>query len=370
MKYLDEFRDPELAQKLLAEIQQTATRKWVMMEVCGGQTHSIIRNGIDQLLPNTIELIHGPGCPVCVTPLDVIDQALAIASLPSVIFCSFGDMLRVPGSEKDLFRVKSEGGDVRIVYSPLDALKIARENPDKEVVFFGIGFETTAPANAMAVYLAKQQDAVNFSMLVSHVQVPPAIEAIMQSPQNRVQAFLAAGHVCSVMGYWQYVSICEKYRVPVVVTGFEPLDVLEGIRRAVQQLQDGRYEVENAYSRAVQFKGNEQAQKMLADVFVVSERNWRGIGSIPNSGWKLSDAYCDFDAAIRFDVGNIQTKESSLCRSGEVLQGIIKPNECAAFGHECTPRTPLGATMVSNEGACAAYYQYGRFISMQQVGTS
>ncbi len=369
MKYLDEFRDPELAQKLLTDIQRSATQKWVMMEVCGGQTHSIIRNGIDQLLPDTIELIHGPGCPVCVTPLNVIDQALAIASLPDVIFCSFGDMLRVPGSEKDLFRVKSEGGDVRIVYSPLDALKIARENPEKEVVFFGIGFETTAPANAMAVYLAKQQNVGNFSMLVSHVQVPPAIEAIMQSPQNRVQAFLAAGHVCSVMGYWQYVSISEKYRVPVVVTGFEPLDVLEGIRRVVQQLEDGRYEVENAYARAVQFKGNEQAQKMLAEVFVVSERNWRGIGSIPDSGWKLSDAYREFDAAIRFDVSNIQTKESDLCRSGEVLRGIIKPNECAAFGQECTPRNPLGATMVSNEGACAAYYQYGRFISLPQINT-
>lgn len=365
MKYLDEFRDPDLAQKLLAEIRQTATQKWVMMEVCGGQTHSIIRNGIDQLLPDTIELIHGPGCPVCVTPLQVIDQALAIASLPNVIFCSFGDMLRVPGSEKDLFRVKSEGGDVRIVYSPLDALKIARENPTKEVVFFGIGFETTAPANGMAVYLAKQQGMVNFSMLVSHVQVPPAIEAIMQSPQNRVQAFLAAGHVCSVMGYWQYVAISETYQVPIVVTGFEPLDVLEGIRRAVRQLENGRFTVENAYSRAVQFKGNEQAQKMLADVFVVSERTWRGIGSIPNSGWQLRDDYHDFDAAIRFDVGHIQTKESPRCRSGEVLQGIIKPNECSAFGCDCTPRTPLGATMVSSEGACSAYYQYGRFATLK-----
>jgi hydrogenase expression/formation protein HypD len=360
MKYLDEFRDPDLAQKLLAEIRQMATRKWVLMEVCGGQTHSIIRNGIDQLLPEEIELIHGPGCPVCVTPLDVIDQALAIAALPGVVFCSFGDMLRVPGSEKDLFRVKSEGGDVRIVYSPLDALAIARENPDREVVFFGIGFETTAPANAMAVYQARQQGIANFSMLVSHVQVPPAIEAIMQSPQNRVQAFLAAGHVCSVMGYWQYVPLCEKYKVPVVVTGFEPLDVLQGIRCAVQQLEDGRYEVENAYSRAVNFEGNQAAQKMLADVFVLSRRNWRGIGPIPDSGWELSEAYREFDAAIRFDVGDIQTKESPLCRSGEILQGIIKPNECPAFGRECTPRTPLGATMVSSEGACAAYYQYGR----------
>ena len=369
MKYLDEFRDPALAQKLLADIEQMATQPWVLMEVCGGQTHSIIRNGIDQLLPANIELIHGPGCPVCVTPLDVIDQALAIAALPGVIFCSFGDMLRVPGSEKDLFRVKSEGGDIRIVYSPLDALKIARENPDKEVVFFAIGFETTAPANAMAVYLAKQQAIRNFSLLVSHVQVPPAIEALLQSPQNRVQAFLAAGHVCSVMGYWQYVAICETYKVPVVVTGFEPLDVLEGIRRAVRQLEEGRHEVENAYERAVQFEGNEQAQKMLADVFAVTERNWRGIGAIPQSGWKLSEAYQAFDAALRFNVGDIQTQESPLCRSGEVLQGLIKPNECAAFGRECTPRHPLGATMVSSEGACAAYYQYGRFVSLADVQT-
>ena len=367
MKYLDEFRDPELAGMLLQEIRQTATRQWVLMEVCGGQTHSIIRNGIDQLLPATVELIHGPGCPVCVTPLDVIDQALAIAALPDVIFCSFGDMLRVPGSETDLFRVKSEGGDIRIVYSPLDALKIARENPNKEVVFFGIGFETTAPANAMAVYLAKQQNVTNFSMLVSHVQVPPAIEAIMQSPRNRVQAFLAAGHVCSVMGYWQYVAVSEKYRVPVVVTGFEPLDVLEGIRRAVRQLEAGRYEVENAYPRAVQFGGNEQAQKMLSEVFAITDRNWRGIGAIPASGWKLSAAYQAFDAIGRFDVADIQTSESALCRSGEVLQGIIKPNECAAFGKECTPRNPLGATMVSSEGACAAYYQYGRFVALDAV---
>ncbi|MEZ4519335.1 MAG: hydrogenase formation protein HypD [Chloroflexota bacterium] len=367
MKYLDEFRDPELAQRLLDQIKQTATRKWVMMEVCGGQTHSIIRNGIDQLLPDTIEMIHGPGCPVCVTPLGMIDKALAIAATPNVIFCSFGDMLRVPGSEKDLFRIKSEGGDIRIVYSPLDAVKIARENPDKEVVFFGIGFETTAPANAMAVFQAKQQNLTNFSMLVSHVLVPPAMEAILQSPSNRVQAFLAAGHVCSVMGYWEYFPIAEKYHVPIVVTGFEPLDVLEGIRLAVEQLESGRYEVENAYARAVMEKGNIPAQKMLADVFTVSDRQWRGIGPIPQSGWELSEAYQDFDASIRFDVGNIQTHESELCHSGEVLQGIIKPNECPAFGKECTPRNPLGATMVSSEGACAAYYQYGRFISLEDV---
>lgn len=367
MKYLDEFRDPALAEKLFNEIRHTATRKWVMMEVCGGQTHSIIRNGIDQLLPDTVELIHGPGCPVCVTPLEMIDQALAIAARPGVIFCSFGDMLRVPGSEKDLFRIKSEGGDVRIVYSPLDALKIARENPEKEVVFFGVGFETTAPANGMAVFQAKQLGLKNFSMLVSHVLVPPAIEAILQSETNRVQAFLAAGHVCSVMGYWQYLPITEQYHVPIVVTGFEPLDVLEGIRRVVKQLEEGRYEVENAYARAVTFAGNQPAQKLLADVFTVNDRKWRGIGMIPQSGWELSEAYCEFDAALRFEVGDIRTQESSLCHSGEVLQGMIKPNECPAFGKECTPRKPLGATMVSSEGACAAYYQYGRFLSLEKV---
>jgi hydrogenase expression/formation protein HypD len=341
-----------------------------MMEVCGGQTHSIIRNGIDQLLPDTIELIHGPGCPVCVTPLETIDKALAIAALPGVIFCSFGDMLRVPGSEKDLFRVKSEGGDVRIVYSPLDAVQLARDNPERQVVFFGIGFETTAPANAMAVFQAKQQGLKNFSMLVSHVLVPPAIEALMSSPANRVQAFLAAGHVCSVMGYWQYEPLAEKYHVPIVVTGFEPLDVLEGIRRAVIQLEQGRGEVENAYERAVRREGNPAAQKMLQDVFVVSPRKWRGIGEIPDSGWELSEAYTEFDAAKRFTMNDIHTQESPLCRSGEVLQGLIKPNECAVFGKECTPRNPLGATMVSSEGACAAYYQYGRFISLESLTAS
>lgn len=360
MKYLDEFRDPELAARLFDEVRRITTKRWAIMEVCGGQTHSIIRNGIDQLLPDKIELIHGPGCPVCVTPLDVIDKALAIASRPEVIFCSFGDMLRVPGSDKDLFRVKSEGGDVRIVYSPLDALKLAREHPDKQVVFFGIGFETTAPANAMAVFQARQQNLHNFSMLVSHVLVPPAIAAIMESPQNRVQAFLAAGHVCTVMGYQQYPPLAAKYKVPIVVTGFEPLDVLEGIRQVVMQLEAARHEVENAYPRVVTVEGNQAAQAMIADVFAVTDRNWRGIGTIPQSGWKLSEKYRAFDAEHKFDVTNIQTRESALCRSGEVLQGIIKPHQCAAFGKECTPRTPLGATMVSSEGACAAYFNYGR----------
>jgi hydrogenase expression/formation protein HypD len=360
MKYLDEFSDPDLARKLVDEIKSATTRKWSIMEVCGGQTHSIIRHGIDQLLPDTIEMIHGPGCPVCVTPLEIIDKALEIASRPDVIFCSFGDMLRVPGSEKDLFQVKSQGGDVRVVYSPLDALKIAKENPAKQVVFFGIGFETTAPANAMTVYQAKRLGIENFSLLVSHVLVPPAISAIMESPTCRVQAFLAAGHVCTVMGTEEYPSLCDKYDIPIVVTGFEPLDILEGIRRTVLQLESGRHELENAYPRAVQVEGNAAAKAMLLDVFEVTDRAWRGIGMIPSSGWRLSYAYRDYDAEHRFSVTDIHTEESSVCRSGEVLQGLIKPHECEAFGTLCTPRNPLGATMVSSEGACAAYYLYRR----------
>ena len=360
MKYLEEFRDPALAQRLLDEIRGVVTRPWAIMEVCGGQTHSIIRNGIDQLLPNAVELIHGPGCPVCVTPLELIDKALAIAAKPGIIFCSFGDMLRVPGSEKDLFRVKSEGGDVRIVYSPLDALQLARNNPDREVVFFGIGFETTAPANAMAVAQAKRLGLKNFSMLVSHVLVPPAIEAIMTSPSSRVQAFLAAGHVCSVMGYWQYKPLVSRFNTPIVVTGFEPLDVLEGIRRAMVQLENSDARLDNAYERAVTFEGNRPAQQILSDVFEVTDRRWRGIGMIPQSGWKLRKEYSEFDAELRFSVSDIHTEESPLCRSGEVLQGLLKPNQCPAFGKECTPQNPLGATMVSSEGACAAYYRYGR----------
>lgn len=367
MRYLDEFRNPEIAQRQLEWLHAITTRHWAIMEVCGGQTHSIIRNGLDQLLPDKIELIHGPGCPVCVTPLEIIDKALEIAARPEVIFCSFGDMLRVPGSNRDLFQVKSEGGDVRVVYSPLDALRLAQENPTREVVFFGIGFETTAPANAMAVYQAKQLGLKNFSMLVSHVLVPPAISAIMESPGNRVQAFLAAGHVCSVMGYWQYEPLVERYRTPIVVTGFEPLDVLEGIRLAVEQLEAGRAELVNAYARAVRYEGNQPAQRMLAEVFEVTDRKWRGIGLIPQSGWRLRDTYRDFDAEYKFAVAHIHTQEPALCRSGDVLQGRIKPNACPAFGKQCTPRTPLGATMVSSEGACAAYYQYGRFIEVETI---
>ncbi|MFF4820880.1 hydrogenase formation protein HypD [Kitasatospora sp. NPDC001309] len=360
MKYLEEFRNPELAEGLLADIRATVTRPWALMEVCGGQTHSIIRHAIDQLLPEEVELIHGPGCPVCVTPLEVIDRALAIAARPGVIFCSFGDMLRVPGTDRDLFRVRGEGGDVRVVYSPLDALRIARENPDREVVFFGIGFETTAPPNAMAVHLARKQGLRNFSMLVSHVRVPPAIEAIMDSPECRVQAFLAAGHVCSVMGTEEYPALAERHRVPIVVTGFEPLDILEGIRRTVRQLERGEHTVDNAYPRAVRPEGNPAARAMLEDVFEVTDRAWRGIGVIPQSGWRLSPRYRDHDAEHRFDVGGIRTSEPAACRAGEVLQGLLKPHECEAFGTVCTPRTPLGATMVSSEGACAAYYLYRR----------
>jgi len=360
MKYLDEFSDPDLARKLLDDIHTITTQPWAMMEVCGGQTHTIIRHGIDQLLPDGVEMIHGPGCPVCVTPLEIIDRALAIAEQPEVIFCSFGDMLRVPGSSKDLFTIKSAGGDVRVVYSPLDALKLAKENPDRQVVFFGIGFETTAPANAMTVYQAKRQGIGNFSLLVSHVLVPPAIAAIMESPRCRVQAFLAAGHVCSVMGTADYPPLAAKYRVPIVVTGFEPLDILEGIRRTILQLEEGRHELENAYPRAVTDQGNLPAMAMLRDVFEVTDRTWRGIGMIPQSGWRLSERYADFDAEHRFSVTDIHTRESPLCRSGEVLQGLIKPHECAAFGKECTPRNPLGATMVSSEGACAAYHTYRR----------
>ncbi|MFI1585832.1 hydrogenase formation protein HypD [Embleya sp. NPDC020630] len=360
MKYLDEFRNPEIGRRLLDEIRATVTRPWSIMEVCGGQTHTIIRHGIDQLLPTEVELIHGPGCPVCVTPLEVIDKALAIAARPGVIFCSFGDMLRVPGTDRDLFRVRSEGGDVRVVYSPLDALTIARDNPDREVVFFGIGFETTAPPNAMTVYQAKRLGIRNFSLLVSHVRVPPAIEAIMNSPDCRVQGFLAAGHVCSVMGVEEYPELAERHRVPIVVTGFEPLDILEGIRRTIHQLERGEHTVDNAYARAVREQGNPAAKTMLADVFEVTDRAWRGIGVIPDSGWRLSSRYRDYDAEYRFEVTGIDTLEPAECRSGEVLQGLLKPNECEAFGTTCTPRNPLGATMVSSEGACAAYYLYRR----------
>ena len=371
MKYLTEFRNGEIAQRMAREIAQATSRRWKIMEVCGGQTHSIIKNGIDQMLPHgrnaEVEMIHGPGCPVCVTPLELIDKALAIAAQPGVIFCSFGDMLRVPGTEGDLFQVKGRGGDVRVVYSPLDAVELAVKHPEKQVVFFGVGFETTAPANAMSVHLARRRGVKNFSLLVSHVLVPPAIDAIMSSPDHRINAFLAAGHVCSVMGYWEYPPLAERFGVPIVVTGFEPLDLLDGIRRAVLQLESGRHEVENAYSRVVSFEGNRPAQQLLKEVFEVTDRAWRGIGVIPRSGWRLNADYREFDAEDRFQISGLHTEESALCRSGDVLRGAIKPAECPAFGKECTPRHPLGATMVSSEGACAAYYNYGRFLSAEEL---
>jgi len=385
MKYLTEFRNGEIARRMAREIAAVATRPWKIMEVCGGQTHSIIKNGIDQMLPAGIEMIHGPGCPVCVTPLELIDKALAIAALPGVIFCSFGDMLRVPGTEGDLFQVKGAGGDVRVIYSPLDAVELAAKNPDKQVVFFGVGFETTAPANSMSVHVAKRRGLKNFSLLVSHVLVPPAISAILESPGNhhpngedlplgtpekRVRGFLLAGHVCSVMGYWEYPPLAEKYKIPMVVTGFEPLDLLDGIRRAVVQLEAGRYEVENAYERIVTFEGNRPAQRLLAEVFEVTDRAWRGIGVIPRSGLRLSADYREFDAEERFQITGIHTQESALCRAGDVLRGTIKPAQCAAFGRECTPRHPLGATMVSSEGACAAYYNYGRYLSAEELASA
>jgi hydrogenase expression/formation protein HypD len=370
MKYLTEFRNGQIAQRMAREIAAVTTRPWKIMEVCGGQTHSIIRNGIDQMLPAGIEMIHGPGCPVCVTSLELIDKALAIAAQPGVIFCSYGDMLRVPGTEGDLFQVKSAGGDVRVVYSPLDAVELAVKNPEKQVVFFAVGFETTAPADALSVHLAKRRGLKNFSLLVSHVLVPPAIAAILQSPGNQVQAFLAAGHVCTVMGYWEYPPLAAKFKVPIVVTGFEPLDLLDGIRRAVVQLEAGRHEAENAYERVVTFEGNRAAQRLLAEVFDVADRAWRGIGVIPNSGWRLNQAYRAFDAEERFQISGIHTAESPLCHSGDVLRGAIKPAECPAFGKECTPRHPLGATMVSNEGACAAYYNYGRFLSAEELASA
>jgi hydrogenase expression/formation protein HypD len=362
MKYLDEYREPRLAARLLEEIRRTVTRSWTLMEICGGQTHSIVKYGIDQLLPSELQLVHGPGCPVCVTPLEMIDRAHAIARTPGVIFCSFGDMLRVPGSSGDLFQIKAEGGDVRVVYSPLDCLKLARAHSDRRVVFYAIGFETTAPANAMSVWLARAQGLHNFSLLVSHVLVPPAITAILESPSNRVQAFLGPGHVCAVMGWKKYEALVERYHAPVVVTGFEPIDLLEGILLAVRQLEQGRATVENQYARAVTSEGNPQARKMINQVFEVCDRAWRGIGIISKSGYRLREEFRDFDAEHVFAVESVRADEPAVCISGLVLQGQKKPHQCPAFGNQCTPQTPLGATMVSSEGACAAYYNYGRHL--------
>lgn len=360
MKYVTEFRDKELVGRVIDEINRTVSKPWVIMEICGGQTHAIVRYGLDQLLPDEIELVHGPGCPVCVTPLELIDKALAIASQPDVIFTSYGDMLRVPGSGMDLISVRANGGDVRVVYSPLDAIKIAQENPDTQVVFFAIGFETTAPPNAMSVLQAELLGLTNYSVLVSHVRVPPAMHAILGSSENRVQGFLAAGHVCAVMGYWEYGPIAEKYGVPIVVTGFEPFDIADGILTTVKHLEAGNKLADNAYKRSVTLEGNRRAQEIIDQVFEECDRKWRGIGVIPMSGWRLRPEFQGFDAEARFDVEHIQPEESPLCISGLILQGLKKPYDCPAFGAQCTPETPLGATMVSAEGACAAYHQYGR----------
>jgi hydrogenase expression/formation protein HypD len=362
MKYVDEYRDGEAARKLADAVTRTVTRPWTIMEVCGGQTHSIVRYGIDRLLPPQLELVHGPGCPVCVTALETIDRAHAIASRPDVTFCSFGDMLRVPGSRGDLLQLKSQGCDIRVVYSPLDAVNLAAARPDRKVVFFAIGFETTAPPNAMAVWLARKRRLTNFSVLVSHVLVPPTIAAILEAPGNRVQGFLGPGHVCTVMGVREYEPLVERYRVPIVITGFEPLDLLEGVLLTVRQLESGRAEVENQYGRAVRPEGNPASRKLIEEVFEVCDRKWRGVGLIPNSGFRLRPEYRDHDAERLFEVDDIRTQESSACISGEILRGLKKPHDCPAFGKQCTPQTPLGATMVSAEGACAAYFAYGRHL--------
>jgi len=367
VKFIDEYRDPDGAARYAAVLRRVTTRPWTLMEVCGGQTHAIVKFGVDELLPPEITLVHGPGCPVCVTPLELIEKALDIAARPNVIFCSFGDMLRVPGRSHDLLAVKAAGGDVRIVYSPLDAVQIARTHPDRQVVFFAVGFETTAPANAMAVFQAAQSGVANFSMLVSHVLVPPAMEAILSSPSTRVQGFLAAGHVCTVMGYTEYEPLAAKYRVPIVVTGFEPLDILQGVVMCVKQLEEGRAEVENQYARAVRRDGNVPAQQIISEVFRVVPRKWRGVGEIPGSGLGLAPAYRDFDAERRFGIADQTTDEPTECLSGQVMQGLLKPRECPAFGTRCTPDHPLGATMVSSEGACAAYYRYRRVETPQGV---
>jgi hydrogenase expression/formation protein HypD len=358
MKYLDEFRDADAARYWAKAIKRTVTQPWTIMEVCGGQTHVIVKHGLDQLLPDQVTLVHGPGCPVCVTPVGLIDHAIALALRPKTILCSFGDMMRVPGTKRDLLSAKAEGGNVRLVYSPMDALDIAKSNPNQQVVFFAVGFETTAPANAMAVYQARQQGVQNFSLLVSHVRVPPAIESILDSPQNRVQGFLLAGHVCTIMGWEEYEPLIQKYRIPLVVTGFEPIDILQGVYMCIEQLEQGRAEVTNQYVRAVNREGNRHAQELIEQVFRIIPRQWRGMGSIAESGLALTPDYMDFDAEQRFPVNTEPECHSPDCISGEILLGHKKPDQCPSFGTLCTPEKPLGAPMVSSEGACAAYYRY------------
>ncbi len=367
MKYIDEYRDARIAGSLAAAVRARVTRRWVLMEICGGQTHTIMRYGLEDVLPPEIELAHGPGCPVCVAALETVDKAIAIAARPEVIFVSYGDMLRVPGSHSDLFHAKAAGGDVRIAYSPMDALKIARANPTRKVVFFGVGFETTAPANAMAVWQAKQEGIANFSMLVSHVLVPPAMRLILSSPENRVQGLIATGHVCTVMGWREYEELARDFDIPVVIGGFEPLDLLEAIRMLVCQLEDGRTEVENQYVRSVSYAGNPAAQRVMGQVFEVTDRVWRGIGPIPQSGYRLREEFAAFDAEKLFGVREITAAEPAECLSAQVLQGLRKPPECSAFNTRCTPESPLGAPMVSTEGVCAAYYRYRRYAAQEEA---
>lgn len=360
MKYMHEYRQPEAVKKALEAVHQITTRDWQLMEICGGQTHAILKYGLQDLLPKEIRLLHGPGCPVCVTPLGKIEKAMGLAARPDVIFCSFGDMLRVPGRHKDLLSVKAEGADLRMVYSPMDAVQIAKDNPNREVVFFAIGFETTAPAVAMAVFQAKETGLKNFSMLVTHVLVPPAMQALLSSPDTRIDGFLAAGHVCTIMGYWEYEPIAETFGIPIVVTGFEPLDLVQGIYLCVKQLEAGGHEVENQYTRSVRREGNRPAQEWMKRIFRVVDRQWRGIGTIPGSGLGLNTIYSEYDAELKFNLSDEDVTEPEICISGQILQGLKKPNDCPAFGEMCTPETPLGATMVSSEGACAAYYKYGK----------
>ena len=365
MKYLTEYRNPELAKKILNEIKKTATKKWHIMEICGGQTHSLVKNGILSVLPENIQMLHGPGCPVCVTPLNLIDKAIYLAEKENVILCSFGDMLRVPGSEKSLLEAKANGADIRVLYSPLEAVQIAQQNPDKEVVFFAVGFETTAPANALSIIHAQKLGLKNYSILNSHVLVPPAIKALMEDPEAKIDAFLAAGHVCSIMGYWQYHELAAKYKIPIVVTGFEPLDLLQGILAAVKQLEGGKYYVENQYKRIVKEEGNKQAQNVISQVYEDNDQMWRGIGTIPDSGWHLKKEFEMFDADKKFKINIAKAKENAECIAGDIMKGIKKPYQCPHFGKACTPQNPLGAPMVSSEGACAAYYNFRNMFEMK-----
>jgi hydrogenase expression/formation protein HypD len=362
LKYLTEYRNPELALKVLEEIKKTVTKPWKIMEVCGGQTHSLVKNGILSVLPKEITMVHGPGCPVCVTPLHLIDKAIYLAEEKGVVLCSFGDMIRVPGSKKSILEAKAQGADIRILYSPLEAVNIAKDNPDKEIVFFAVGFETTAPANALSVIHAEKLGITNYSILTSHVIVPPAIENVMEDVDSHIDGFLAAGHVCTIMGYWEYYPLVEKFKVPIVVTGFEPLDILQGILMTIQQLEEGRFEVENQYSRIVTEEGNESAQDIIAKVFEITDRVWRGMENIPMSGYGVKQEYVAFNAMQKFNVNIEEAEENQACLAGDIMKGIIKPIQCPEFGKTCTPQFPLGAPMVSSEGACAAYYHFSDFV--------